>query len=122
MRYVRVAALILLFFFAMLFFVQNHELLSTTVRLQLEIFGAEFTSREIPYYLIVLVGFLAGGFISLIYLLGEKIRMSREIKRSRTKIKELEEEVNSLRNLPLEEDTLGMGGSSTESQEGQESR
>ena len=117
MRYVRVAALILLFFFAMLFFVQNHELLSTTVRLQLELFGAEFTSREIPFYLIVLFGFLAGGFISLIYLLGEKIRMSREIKRSRTKIKELEEEVNSLRNLPLEEDTLGMASSSPESQE-----
>ncbi len=117
MRYLRVAALILLFFFAMLFFVQNHELLSTTVRLHLEIFGAEFTSNELPYYLIVLLGFLAGGFISLIYLLSEKIRMSAEIKRCRAKIQDLEKEVNSLRNMPLEEDSLGLGSSTQESQE-----
>ncbi len=117
MRYIRVLALILLFFFSMLFFVQNHELLSTTVRLHLEIFGTRFTSQEIPYYLIVLIGFLAGGFISLIYLLAEKIRMSNELKRCKVKIKDLEEEVNSLRNMPLEQDRFGLEGSSKEGSE-----
>ncbi len=111
MRYLRVAALILLFFFSMLFFVQNHELLSTTVRLTLQIFGLEFQSREIPYYLIVLLAFVAGGFISLAYLLAEKIRLSHEIKRSKSKIKDLEEEVNSLRNIPLDDENYSIDSS-----------
>lgn len=117
MKYLRVAALILLFFFSMLFFVQNHELLSTTVRLTLDIFGLELQSKEIPYYLIVLLAFAAGGFISLVYLLAEKIRLSREVRRCKDKIKALEEEVNSLRNMPLEDDSFHV-----ESSEKQEER
>ncbi len=117
MRYVRVALLILLFFFAMLFFVQNHELLSKTVKLHLEIFGTEFTSTDIPYYLIVLLGFLAGGVISLVYLLGEKIRMNGEVKRCKARIADLEKEITSLRNMPLEDDSLGLDTSSQEDQE-----
>jgi len=117
MKYLRVAALILLFFFSMLFFVQNHELLSTTVRLQLSIFGLELHSKLIPYYLIVLLAFVLGGFISLAYLLAEKIRLGSEIRQGRSKIKDLEEEVNSLRNMPLED-----SGYTMDSSENQESR
>ncbi|WP_291323554.1 LapA family protein [Desulfonatronospira sp.] len=119
MRYVRVALLILLFFFAMLFFVQNHELLSKTVKLHLEIFGNEYTSTDIPYYLIVLVGFLLGGFISLIYLLAEKVRMNSEVRKCKSKIADLEKEITSLRNMPLEDESLG---TQSTAQEGQESR
>ncbi len=108
MKYLRVAALILLFFFSMLFFVQNHELLSTTVRLNLSLFGLELQSKEIPYYLIVLLAFAAGGFISLVYLLAEKIRLSREVRKNKSIIKNLEEEVNSLRNMPLDDDNYTM--------------
>ena len=111
MKYLRVAALILLFFFSMLFFVQNHELLSTTVRLTLQVFGLEMHSREIPYYLIVLLAFAAGGFISLVYLLAEKIRLGCELKKSEAKIKDLEEEVNSLRNIPLDNGGYSMENS-----------
>ncbi|WP_045211281.1 LapA family protein [Desulfonatronovibrio magnus] len=117
MKYLRVIALILLFFFSMLFFVQNHELLSTTVRLHLELFGAEFESREIPYYLIVLLAFVAGGFISLVYLLAEKLRLSSELKKGKAQIKDLEEEVNSLRNMPLDDENY-----TSETPEQQESR
>ncbi len=117
MKYLRVAALILLFFFSMLFFVQNHELLSTTVKLTLQLFGLEFQSTDIPYYLIVLLAFVAGGFISLAYLLVEKIRLSSEVKRSKARIKDLEEEVNSLRNMPLDDENYSM-----DSSENQETR
>ena len=111
MKHIRVAALILLFFFSMLFFVQNHELLSTTVKLKLDLFGLELHSTDIPYYLIVLLAFAVGGFISLAYLMGEKIRLSGEIKRSQARIKDLEEEVNSLRNMPLNDDNFSMDSS-----------
>jgi lipopolysaccharide assembly protein A len=117
MKYLRVAALILLFFFSMLFFVQNHELLSTTVRLNLQLFSLEMQSREVPYYLIVLLAFAAGGFISLVYLLIDKIRLSSEVRKSRSRIKDLEEEVNSLRNMPLNDESY-----SIDSSENQESR
>jgi lipopolysaccharide assembly protein A len=102
MKYLRIAVLILLFFLSMLFFVQNQEILSKTTRLYLSIFGLELHSKEIPYYLIILLAFVAGGFVTLAYFLAEKIRLGAELKRSKSKIKNLEEEVKSLRNMPLE--------------------
>ncbi|MFP4107603.1 MAG: DUF1049 domain-containing protein [Desulfonatronovibrio sp.] len=117
MKYLRVAALVLLFFFSMLFFVQNHELLSTTVKLHLDIFGLELQSTDIPYYLIVLLAFVLGGFISLAYLLAEKIRLTGELKRNQTSIKDLEKEVHSLRNMPLDSDSYSLD--SSENQERQ---
>jgi chromate transport protein ChrA len=103
MKYLRIAVLILLFFLSMLFFVQNQEVLSKTTRFYLSIFSLELHSKEIPYYLIILVGFVAGAFLTLAYFLTEKIRQGAELKRSKSKIKGLEEEVNSLRNMPLED-------------------
>jgi lipopolysaccharide assembly protein A len=115
MKYLRIAVLILLFFLSMLFFVQNQEILSKTTRLYLSIFGLELHSTDIAYYLIVLLAFVAGGFISMAYFLTEKIRQGAELKRRGSKIKDLEEELKSLRNMPLEESDYTMD--SPESQE-----
>ncbi len=117
MKYLRIAVLILLFFLSMLFFVQNQEILSKTTRLYLSIFGLELHSREIPYYLIILLAFVAGGFVTLAYFLTEKIRHGEELKRCKSKIKDLEEEVKSIHNMPLEDSAETM-----ESYENQEPR
>jgi len=103
MKYLRIAVLILLLFLSMLLFVQNQEILSKTTRFYLSIFGLELHSREFTYYLIILLFFMAGGFITLAYFLVEKIRQGLELKRGRSRIKDLEEELNSLRNMPLED-------------------
>ena len=105
MRYLKVLLLILFFFVSMLFFIQNNEVLSEELVLQLELFDWHFASRELPFYLVVLLSFVAGSLFSLVYFISEKIRLSRELKASNNKRAALEQEVTSLRNLPLEEET-----------------
>lgn len=105
MRYIKVLLLTLFFFVSMIFFIQNNEALSALLVLRLDLFGLELVSRELPFYLIVLISFVIGSIFSLSYFLCEKIRMAKELKAAKTKLQALEQEVNSLRNLPLENET-----------------
>ncbi|MBT8763141.1 LapA family protein [Desulfohalobiaceae bacterium Ax17] len=113
MRYVKVAILVLIFFFSMLFFVQNTELLSMSLSLKLDILGNHFESREIPIYLLILIAFVVGAFISLFYFLAEKIKLSKQLRVCKSKIADLEKEVNSLRNMPLEEERFSTDSETT---------
>lgn len=105
MRYIKVLLLTLFFFVSMVFFIQNNEVLSNELILKLELFDLSFVSRELPFYLVVLLSFVVGSVFSMSYFLGEKIRLSRELKAANAKLAALEQEVTSLRNLPLEEET-----------------
>ncbi len=104
MRYLKVLLLTLFFFVSMVFFIQNNEMLSNELVLKLELFDLSFVSRELPFYLIVLVSFVIGSVFSMSYFLAEKIRLTHELKSSKAKLAALEQEVTSLRNLPLEEE------------------
>lgn len=104
MRYIKVLLLTLFFFISMIFFIQNNEMLSSDLILKLELFDLNFVSRELPFYLIVLLSFVVGSVFSMTYFLAEKLRLSHELKASKAKLAGLEQEVTSLRNLPLEEE------------------
>lgn len=104
MRYLKVLLLTLFFFVSMVFFIQNNEMLANGLVLKLELFDASFVSRELPFYLVVLLSFVVGSVFSLSYFLAEKVRLNHELKASKTKLAALEQEVTSLRNLPLEEE------------------
>ena len=51
MRYLKVLGLVALFFFSMLFFVQNHEVLISVITLKLEVFGMAYQTEAVPFYL-----------------------------------------------------------------------
>lgn len=104
MRYLKVLLLTLFFFVSMVFFIQNNEMLSNELVLKLELFDLSFVSRELPFYLIVLLSFVVGSVFSMSYFLAEKLRLSHELKSCKAKLTALEQEVTSLRNLPLEEE------------------
>ncbi len=103
MRYIKVLIIVFLFFFCMIFFVQNTEILSTTIKLKFHLFGFNFTSSPIPVYVFILVAFVVGAIVSMLYFILEKIRHVQEIKRYKERLKNLEEEVDSLRRTPLQE-------------------
>jgi putative membrane protein len=102
MRYLKVFALAVFFFLAMLFFVQNHQILSTPLVLKLQIFNLKFTSMELPFYLVVLLAFVVGAVFSLVYFFLDRLRLQRELRGCQNKSARLEQELNSLRNMPLE--------------------
>lgn len=105
MRYMKVLLLTLFFFVSMIFFIQNTAALSELMVLELDILGLELVSKQLPFYLIVLISFVAGAIFSLAYFLSEKLRLAKEFKAAKAKLAALEQEVNSLRNLPLETQT-----------------
>ncbi|WP_457571267.1 LapA family protein [Desulfovulcanus sp.] len=113
MRYLKVIILVLIFFFSMLFFVQNTELLSTSLTLKLDFLGKHYESQEIPIYLLILIAFVLGAFISLFYFLAEKIKLSQQLRTYRNKIANLEKEVTSLRNMPLQEESFSTESETT---------
>lgn len=104
MRFLKVFALVLLFLISMMFFIQNTEILSQEMSLHLNFYidGWMLKSTPLPFYFLLLIAFGLGSILVLFYFLMEKIRLSGKLKECNGKLSKLEQEVNSLRNLPLE--------------------
>jgi putative membrane protein len=102
MRYVKVLAVVIIFFLCMIFFVQNTGVLSTELKLSFKLFGANWMSSPIPVYLYILLAFVIGVLVSMAYFLLEKLRQGRELRKKQQQINNLEKELSTLRNLPLE--------------------
>ena len=103
MRYFKVLILLALFSFILLFFAQNIEALSMPLTLSFNLLGWSWFSFEYPFYFMVLASFVLGGIFCLLYFFMDKLRFSRRLRECKNRVSTLEEEVNSLRNLPLEE-------------------
>jgi lipopolysaccharide assembly protein A len=103
-RYLKVLAIVLFFFIGMVFFVQNTPALSESIQLRLQILGMRWVSIAFPYYMLILIFFVLGALFTLAFLLAEKIRMNRELRACKHRIGVLQQELNSLRHLPLEEE------------------
>ncbi len=101
MRYLKSLALILIFVISMLFFVQNNEPFSTAVVLEFNVVFAHLYSLPLPVYILVLGAFLIGALLTLSFLLVDRVRLGFELKTLRTRYAALEDEVLSLRTLPL---------------------
>lgn len=101
MRYLKFLALLLVFVASMLFFVQNNQSLSAAVQLEFKILSMELYSLPLPVYFLVLAGFFLGALFTLAFLLIDRIRLGLELKSLRTRHAALEDEVLSLRTIPL---------------------
>lgn len=96
MRYFKVLGLVALFFFSMLFFVQNHEVLLQELSLGLKLFGWDYQSEAIPFYLLILLSFVIGALLCTFYFFLERARLSKLCKQLRKKTESLEREIGSL--------------------------
>lgn len=101
MRYVKLVILALCVAAALLFFIQNDAQFTASLNLKFDLYIAKFVGMGIPLYALVLGAFLVGIFLSLIYFVSEKIAAARELRACNKKMRSLEQELNSLRNLPL---------------------
>lgn len=104
MRFIKVLGLILLFVLSMAFFVQNTEILSQTMALQLDLFAFEpWMSVPLPFYILILISFAIGALFTLAFFVIDKIQTARQLKDCRNQLAKMTQEVNSLRNLPIED-------------------
>ncbi len=105
MRYVKLIVLVLCLAIAALFFVQNQQQLLAVVgfKLNLYIMTLYPAGINIPLYVIIICAFLIGALLSFGFLLADKLHTSSQLRTCRKRLRSLEKEVNSLRNLPLQE-------------------
>jgi putative membrane protein len=105
MRYLKVLGLVALFFFSMLFFVQNHVILIQELALELKVFGWHYQTEAVPFYLIILMAFVIGSLLCTFYFFLEKIRLSKQCRQYKKEVDALEREVASLRPKAMDEYT-----------------
>lgn len=105
MRFIKVLFLLFLFVFSILFFSQNSGVLLQELQLVLNIpYVVTLHSLPLPFGVIVLAAFTAGCLLTVVYFAMDKFRSSAKLKECRTRMASLEQELNSLRNLPISED------------------
>jgi putative membrane protein len=102
MRYLKVLFIALIFVVSLVFVMQNHEVLKETIQLQFSLFNQSWQSQAIPFYLLIVVGFLVGVILSLLYFLACQFRMSGQLRECRARMARLEQENVALRNTPVE--------------------
>lgn len=106
MRYIKVMLLFIVFFFFATFVVQNHTSLGQNISFRLDLFVfPPCETIPLPFYIVLLITLLLGAFICVFFLAGDRIKMTFALHKAQKRINILEQEVASLRALPLTEKT-----------------
>ena len=104
MRFVKVLFLLALFVFSILFFSQNSDVLLQELTLVLDIpYVATLHSIPLPFGFLILTAFVFGALLTMVYFAVDKFRGAAKFKECRTRMASLEQELNSLRNMPISE-------------------
>ncbi len=107
MRFMKALLIILFFFAALAFFIQNSAALITPLELKMDFyFGYQWRATAVPFYFVVLGGFLAGALLTLGILLLDRLRLGSKARKAEKKAKALEAELKSFRDLPLQSQPL----------------
>lgn len=105
MRFIKVLFLLALFVFSILFFSQNNDVLLQELTLKLDIpYAMTLHSIPLPFGVLILAAFVAGSLLTMIYFAVDKFRSAAALKECKTRMASLEQELNSLRNMPISED------------------
>ncbi|GFH62678.1 MAG: conserved hypothetical protein [Candidatus Desulfovibrio kirbyi] len=98
MRYTKVLLLIVLIFLTLVFFSQNHTVLSQDMELKLNLlFVPSMTSSPLPFYYLVAVAFFLGALFALSCLIWDKLHLSARLLKNKWRIASLEREVEKLK-------------------------
>lgn len=93
MRVIKVLFLLVFFFVCMLFFVQNTAILETALLLKLGAFGYQVQTPGVPFYVVLLLSFVAGGLFATLYFLAEKVRLASGVRSLQNKVNALEKQM-----------------------------
>lgn len=108
MRFLKALWLTIFFFFSIMFFIQNNDVLNQKLSLKFDFYYFDYiwTNTAVPFYFIVLVAFFLGTIVTLGYLFMDRLRTKMELARYRRIIRKQEKELKKLRAIPLEAPAL----------------
>lgn len=107
MKYVKVMLEIVVVVIIIVLVVKNHEALSTSVVFKLNFSSINLETPRISLYAIIVFSFLLGILITGLYGIYERFHIKKELKTLKQAAMEKDEELSSLRNLPITSDNVG---------------
>jgi uncharacterized membrane protein YciS (DUF1049 family) len=108
MKHVKLILYILVGLVVVAIVVQNHAAMSTAVKFRINtLFFGEKTTSLLSLYTIVFVTFILGVILTGLYGIVEQFRLKKRIRVLTKELREKENELNSLRNLPITSDDVG---------------
>lgn len=107
MRFIKVFLLVLVFFLFTVFVTQNNEVLGQNISFKFDMFFLpHLQSIPLPVYFILLISFFIGALVCLLFLFSDRVKNFFALHRAKKRIQVLENEVTSLRTLPLKQEPL----------------
>jgi len=104
MKHLKFMLWVLVALIIVILIVQNHEAMSTPVVFKADFRFVQLRSWETSLYLIVILAFLFGVIITGLYGMLERFKLKRQIKTLIDDSRVKDEELSSLRNLPITSD------------------
>ena len=101
MKHVKAIVVILFLLLVVILAVQNYQALSTPISFKINLLFLNAESSGLPVFFIAIVTFLVGVICTWLYGIAERLGFRRQAKILMKDVKQKEEELNSLRNLPV---------------------
>ena len=101
MKHLKFMLAIILMLLVIILIVQNHEAMSTKVAFKVKLLFLDYQSTEMSLYYVVTISFLFGVIIVGLYGMMERFHLMRQIRVLTHASREKDQELNSLRNLPI---------------------
>ena len=92
---------VLLVVFAFILAVENYATLVTPVTFKVDLFFFKYETSGMPLSLFAIITFFIGLFSAWLYGIRERFNLKKQIKTLQLNAKEKDNELNSLRNLPV---------------------
>ncbi len=107
MKQIKAIIVILFLLVVVIVAVQNYQALTTDISFKVNLLFFEAKTAGLPVFLIAVITFLIGVFCVWVYGIFERLDLRRQIKMLMKEVKEKEQELNSLRNLPVTSEAIG---------------
>lgn len=109
MKHVRLILIILFVLLIITVAVQNYAAMATTVTFRLNLLVFNHQTPPMSLYLVVIIAFLLGVIFTGFYGITERFRLKREVKQLRKESREKDQELQTLRNLPVTAEDVAPG-------------
>jgi len=101
MKHVKFLFVVFIMLVIFILLVQNHEAFNTKVFFIVDFKVFDYQTPEINIYLISLIAFILGVVITWFFNLLDRFQLKRQINSQRKELREKDNELNSLRNMPI---------------------
>jgi uncharacterized integral membrane protein len=106
MKHVKAIIVILFLLLVVIVAVQNYQALTTVISFKVNLLFFKAETSGLPVFLIAIITFLIGVLCIWVYGISERLDYKRQIKMLMKEVRDKEQELNSLRNLPVTSEAM----------------